>query len=118
MGESAATWGLALATVAASAVSTAATISNANKQRDQADKLAADQKSAQDQQIADYQQIQDNNTKEQTDAASRQANYETALANKSRQRGYGSGRSSTLLTGPLGVPEDSGAGTGKTLLGT
>jgi hypothetical protein len=108
---------------AAAAAGTSYSIVSANDAADQADAAAAEQKKQQDKLLAEQ--------KKQSDLAKAQIDNETNAALNLKNRDSAAsrakalamnaqGRSSTILTGPLGVPNaggQPGSAPGKTLLG-
>lgn len=99
--------GLGFATQAAS---TAYQISSANKQREDGERLMAEQRSAQEQQMAQMEQ-------EKRDAGLKESEVQKNLAARAQQKTRStSGRSGTILTNQLGEVDEEA--TRKTLLGT
>lgn len=95
---------------------------NAADQSDKADAAADTQKKAQDQSVQTAQAEQTQQTQEQKDAEASQTADLNATSDKSKQLALAAGaqgRSSTILTSPLGLPGGNGAqpSAPKTLLG-
>lgn len=132
MGDGGGGYATAAATLIAAGVQTYVSIDQANKQREQAAQATAQQKEAQDAQLKAYQEGLDQQQKDRdkyiadqkaaqnaADAEAkaledRNAAGDAAQAKKNKYRG--GGRQSTILTSPLGIPDEAGAN--KTLLGT